>query len=93
MSLGVIFLNKNETEYNTVRHEYGHCVQLDEVGMLKYLVFVAGPSVKGYWSGLSDSAYYSQPWEYGADMYGGLTEVMGIMKILLLLIILCIGIW
>ena len=71
MSLGVIFLNKNETEYNTVRHEYGHCVQLDEVGMLKYLVFVAGPSVKGYWSGLSDSAYYSQPWEYGADMYGG----------------------
>lgn len=27
--------------------------------------------MKGYWSGLSDSAYYSQPWEYGADMYGG----------------------
>ena len=71
MSLGVIFLNQSDVDTNTVKHEYGHCLQLDEVGMLKYLVFVAAPSVKGYWSGLDNSAFYSQPWEYGADMYGG----------------------
>ena len=77
MSLGVIFLNKNEEDQKTVKHEYGHCVQLDEVGILKYLVFVAAPSVNGYWAGLSDPAYYSQTWEYGADMYGGVDRGEG----------------
>ena len=54
---------------NKVKHEYGHYLQLQEIGFAKYTYHVAIPSLEGYWNDVDN--YYSQPWEYGADLLGG----------------------
>ena len=79
MSYGAIFLASNITSENPggenlLKHEYGHTVQMQEMGILGYTAYVAIPSVISF--GL-DSAellqceYYSLPQEYGADIRGG----------------------
>ena len=60
----------------TLEHEYGHVLQLLEYGLYGYVKFVAIPSLTGYVVdqiltdkfGYKDYPYYSQPWEYEADM-------------------------
>ena len=49
-SFGIIFMGTGvpDTEYNTVKHEYGHTVQFDKMGMWNYTKDVAIPSVTGY---------------------------------------------
>jgi len=70
-SCGTIFMGKDEgLKPVDVRHEYGHYLQLKEIGMPKYLKFVAIPSLVDYWGGTSREDYYSQPQEYIADIYG-----------------------
>lgn len=73
-SFGIIFLGNEVENNNTVKHEYGHYLQLKEVGIYKYTRYVFIPSVRGFWSGIPYEEYYSQPWEYGADLYGGVNR-------------------
>ena len=55
-------------------HEYGHRLQLDEMGYVDYTLNVAAPYVVAWFVDLQGKLpfdYYSSPWEAGADKYGG----------------------
>lgn len=72
-SIGVMFIDRAESSDNplsikTVPHEYGHTVQLRQLGLVRYLASIAIPSIKSKAEG---EAYYDQPWEVTADVYGG----------------------
>ena len=70
-SLGpIICLGNDVSSQETVRHEYGHSVHYSIIGPDKYFRYVFVPSLIGYWSGVSYGEYYSQPWEYTADILG-----------------------
>ncbi len=76
-SFGIMFIGNGEKEGKSnsavdVKHEYGHTIQFDQLGIVDYTRYVAIPSVKGYWNDVKN--YYSQPWEYIADRYGGVLE-------------------
>ena len=71
-SLGILFikpgLNKdNPHDINVVKHEYGHAVQLAQLGLVRYIRRIAIPSTT---SKVTGSAYYNQPWEVSADILG-----------------------
>ena len=78
-SLGKIYVSPNLLNDETVlAHEYGHYLQLQDVGMEKYLQFVALPSV-ACWvltelEILSYEVYYDKAWEYMADIYGNVSR-------------------
>ena len=74
-SFGFIGLGNKNNEILTVKHEYGHYLQLKELGWYKYIRYIAIPSLKGSWGGVSYYDYYSQPWEYGAELYGEVNRV------------------
>lgn len=76
-SYGVVWFGTDIQATNsgiqTVRHEYGHTRQLDELGVVKYTCFVVVPSLIGfnlYNQGKLNTHYYSLPWEYEADVLG-----------------------
>lgn len=78
-SLGKIYVGQNVADNERLlAHEYGHCFQLEEVGMKKYLQFVALPSVTCWLLTelgiFSYSDYYNRPWECIADMYGNVSR-------------------
>ena len=78
-SFGIIFMGTGvpDTEYDTVKHEYGHTVQFDNMGFWNYLTKVGIPSVTGYnldKNGNLPYDYYTAPWEADADMYGGVSR-------------------
>lgn len=60
---------------NTLRHEYGHTLQLNDLGLGTYLTTVVAPSVTCYWltdaGVLPDEIYNNYPWEYKANELGG----------------------
>ena len=70
-SFGAIFLtretNARSNPEDVVRHEYGHTKQLEQLGLLKYAIFIGIPS----WRNLGSGNYYDKPWEITADIYGG----------------------
>ena len=68
-SFGAIFIG-TEVSAIDIKHEYGHSLQFQEIGIENYTRYVAVPSLRGYWSKIHYNEYYSQPWEYGADLYG-----------------------
>lgn len=72
-SFGIMFLDRSigDTAYgrDVVKHEWGHFVQLGIVGIPKFLVLFAVPSML---SGNSPK-YYSLPWERSADLIGGVS--------------------
>ncbi len=76
-SFGIIVIGKDEyqrcIEGNsvTLEHEYGHVIQLMTVGFPAYVFWYFIPSLIGYRLDLSYDTYYSLPWEYTADMFGG----------------------
>lgn len=78
-SLGKIYVGPNvANDEKLLAHEYGHCIQMEEIGIVKYLHFVALPSVT-YWfltqlEIVPVSDYYNRPWECLADMYGGVSR-------------------
>jgi hypothetical protein len=73
-SCGIIILGENITDPNILRHEYGHVLQLAEIGVSGYISFVVIPSVTCYWATegglLSWDYYYDYPWEAKANQYG-----------------------
>ena len=81
-SFGVIVLGSqyesNSYGITTLNHEYGHILQLKKYGFLSYTWTIAIPSLT---CNLLDRAkllpwtYYSSPWEYEADQFGGVTRM------------------
>ncbi len=80
---GVIVLNHNldEGEYFRKRnldHEYGHILQERELGKQKYLEYIFLPSATSHilYETFPElkQYYYDMPWEYDADIRGGVTR-------------------
>jgi hypothetical protein len=78
MSLGAIFLDRKITREEevteTVKHEYGHNVQLAKMMPVAYLVGIGAPSLAFsiYDTLRKDfTDYFKRPWEASADFYGG----------------------
>lgn len=69
-SYGVIVLGEEIYDENTIKHEYGHYLQLKELGLIRYTRYVFLPSLISFWRDVEYNDYYSLPWEYGADLYG-----------------------
>ena len=69
-SFGALFItretNFREHPEDMVRHEYGHTLQLKELGVINYTLCIGIPSYFEWGSG----EYYSKPWEITADAYG-----------------------
>ena len=80
VSLGKYIIVNNFGYGDTVKHEYGHCLQSEKLGWL-YLLVIGLPSALGNlydriahrnWNYRSRIKwYYSQPWESWADKLGG----------------------
>ncbi len=70
-TFGIMFLtrgtNTGPNPEDTVRHEYGHTKQMDELGVIKFALCIAIPSAAEWGEG----EYYDKPWEVTADIYGG----------------------
>ncbi len=82
-SFGAIFIPYDMRTYDEkgydnshyIMHEYGHTVQLNEMGAMKYLFCVGIPSVFEWGSdSYYGNSYYDRPWELMADLYGGVTR-------------------
>ena len=81
-SFGIIFLGSGvaKNDYNTVKHEYGHTIQFDKMGVWNYIKNVGIPSVTAYLldsHGKLNYDYYTAPWEADADMYGNVSRTTG----------------
>ena len=75
-SFGFIGLSKMQQNSNTLKHEYGHTVQLENMGMGNYIANVAVPSITINIlsrQGKLPYDYYSYPWEAEANKLGGAT--------------------
>jgi len=66
-SLGVIFIG-NDASTTLLCHEYGHFAHLTQIGLANYLAKVVLPSAIGFWCDVPFNEYYSQPWEYIAEV-------------------------
>ena len=75
-SFGAIGLGTKSLDVNSLNHEYGHCLQMDRMGVISFTKNVAIPSVLIYWidcQGKLPYDYYSYPWEAEANLLGGST--------------------
>ena len=77
-SFGIMFIGdkvaSGDDAAEIIKHEYGHTVQLDNYGAVKYTMFVVIPSVSGFilnQMGKLPVDYYALPWEHQANVYGG----------------------
>lgn len=74
-SFGIILMGSDVTYDDhgiaTLNHEYGHYIQLSQIGVIDYTTYIVIPSLVGFWGPGSKEDYYSQPWEYLADLFGG----------------------
>lgn len=76
-SLGIIGLSMQQQDEATLKHEYGHCIQLDNMGFCNYIRNVAIPSVGINLlsrAGKLPYDYYGAPWEAEADTLGGVNR-------------------
>ena len=79
-SFGTIYRNTSvhadPKGINTLRHEYGHTVQLDNLGAVDYALLVVPSFTCATLDhlGLLNIDYYSLPWEFEADMYGNVVS-------------------
>ena len=79
-----IFLNRNVDKAstidktNTINHEYGHLLQEEKYGVGLYLIGIALPSMIYNLASKNNqnlkNMYYSMPWEYNADVLGGVNR-------------------
>ena len=80
-SAGIIFwgsdVGADAESVTLLKHEYGHAVHLSQIGWESYITWVLIPSVVNYYRGVEYDDYYSQPWEYIADMLGGVERMSG----------------
>lgn len=65
--MGLYGNDKSDPEI--VKHEHGHFVQYQQLGLIKYIFAIALPSIAN-----DPRDYYSQPWEVTADIFGGVTS-------------------
>lgn len=75
-SFGFIGLSSRQQNANTLKHEYGHALQLKNMGICRYIVNVAIPSVtinRLSRLGKLPYDYYTYPWEAEANRLGGST--------------------
>ena len=76
-SFGFIGLSTQQQNTNTLKHEYGHIVQMKNMGLVDYTVDVAIPSII---INILDRKhklkydYYGAPWEAEADILGGVNR-------------------
>ena len=73
-SFGFIGLSHVQKNTNTLNHEYGHKLQLEERGWGEYITDVAVPSFTAnmaHRTGNLPYDYYGSPWEAEADIKGG----------------------
>ena len=72
-SFGIIGLSTRQQTADVLNHEYGHSLQLEEMGTAMYVINVAIPSVIINLldrQGKLPYDYYSYPWEAGANELG-----------------------
>ena len=72
-SYGFILLGYGKDE-TSLKHEFGHKVQFDTMGIKDYTLNVALPSFVASWAhafGMLPYDYYTSPWESEADSHGG----------------------
>lgn len=69
-SFGIIFLDKDDRDADTIRHEYGHVPQLMMLGIARFAFCIGIPSSQ-QWGVGSSWEYYNAPWEASADFFGG----------------------
>ena len=72
---GTIWADNSRLTSDDIKHEYGHSVQERIMG-INYYTTVALPSAATclydqYINRISESDYYSMPWERTADLFGG----------------------
>ena len=75
-SFGVIGLGTDPQNEDILRHEYGHCLQMNDLGLYKYVTDVFIPSATINILNKYDKLpydYYSYPWEAEANKLGGST--------------------
>lgn len=80
MSLGIIFLGRKVTSPKLLLHEYGHRLQLKNMGFFRYLTRVFIPSVTAnilWHKNKLPYDYYGSPWESEADILGGVMRTDG----------------
>lgn len=73
-SFGFIGLSIEQQTEETLKHEYGHTVQMQNKGVFRYTLEVAIPSVTINILHRMDKLpydYYGAPWEAEADALGG----------------------
>jgi len=73
-SFGIIVLSRKHQQPNVLKHEYGHRVQLEQKGLVKYTFEVAVPSLTINYLANKNKLpydYYSYPWEAEANKLGG----------------------
>ena len=75
LSYGIIILGKGDRVTDEVlKHEYGHALQFDKMGLIRYTTDVALPSLTAWLIdryGELPFDYYSSPWEKEANELGG----------------------
>ena len=75
-SFKIIGLSKTQQNADTLKHEYGHTVQFENMGMRKYIKEVMIPSLTINLLSRQEKLpydYYSYPWEAEANKLGGST--------------------
>ncbi len=75
-SFGIIGLSAQQQDSESLKHEYGHTVQMENMGVVKYVTDVAIPSITINVLARQEKLpydYYSYPWEAEANRLGGST--------------------
>jgi len=75
--IGAMFISPKETPGNKesvdiVRHEYGHTLQIEKIGMLRYILKIGIPSLFNGRVPVPD--YYNLKTEITADVLGGVSR-------------------
>ena len=76
-SYGIIGLSQNRQTSTTLNHEYGHAIQMSNMGIIDYTAKVAIPSITINILDRIDKLpydYYGAPWEAEADRLGGVNR-------------------
>ena len=73
-SFGIMLVDKGDwVKVDTIKHEYGHFIQLGILGLPKFALGIAVPSPIGTQL-VPEEFYHSQPWEVTADILGGASQ-------------------